>query len=814
MACLAQWLLAAFFARACGSPHEDFQSRVVIQKAVQGYTARSQERRLQEASACEEVHAAGTWGQMRIGYEMLNVENVSPDLLALVKDVLMARAVAYWSSVLQVRQAQQPLRMERIGTGCFKYAFDTDWRCSGMQSPMCGSLTVPDKYLRAKRTCQETCGPRCTGNCLQGGSCACDVDEWLLQQDSYCCYLTPQNGCPSSCSLSTAEKVGNGTAGGFVCEGSCLEAPDGEGAVGEDLHVFVTVENSADCQSSDTLLAYAISCGTDQCDRPTFGSINFCPLRLSTLPDDLNGEISTAVHELAHILVFSNEHFRNFRANDGAPIIPRTPDDARLFQNEVRYSCNSQSFLWNYANGNRRYVDISPDILDSFQERGYECKCPIGSPDVEPGCFYPAGPDFLQMPSCVVRLKTPTVLREVRDFFDCPTLGGAELENQEGNGCNIINSHWESRVFTAELMAPASSEHLLETYVSRVSLAVFQDSGWYNANLSAADPLVRGVHWGYKQGCNFAMAKCVDAGTPVSHLFCSSSADVSCSLDRRSVLGCGIQSASAVPPVYQYTPDNGLGFSASADYCPHYAIRYNNRVCANPESITLPYTNVNFMREVFSASSRCFMSTLHKDVAVAGGAYVADSSDFASERPTCYEVVCDSNGQSYEIKIADGSSTSSLGICQADGQTLTLAGAGGRVICASPAQVCSDLTPVHVLGDRWKDPRGTASTATTTSESSTTTQSTTTESSGDVDVSGTSTSESGDSGTQSSTTSPGASDTSASTTPSSTTSRELLTTSTQELRVSATEQENEVAWAKSANNCLWALVLPVSVFMR
>ena len=40
-----------------------------------------------------------------------------------------------------------------------------------------------------------------------------------------------------------------------------------------------------------------------------------------------------------------------------------------------------------------------------------------------------------------------------------------------GSGCSIINSHWEQRVFTSELMAPASSEHLIDTYVSRVSLA-------------------------------------------------------------------------------------------------------------------------------------------------------------------------------------------------------------------------------------------------------------------------------------------------------------------------------------------------------
>ena len=66
-------------------------------------------------------------------------------------------------------------------------------------------------------------------------------------------------------------------------------------------------------------------------------------------------------------------------------------------------------------------------------------------------------------------MTLPTVLQEVRDFFDCPSLEGAELENQEGNGCSIVGSHWEQRVFAGELMSPVSTEALVKTYVSRVS---------------------------------------------------------------------------------------------------------------------------------------------------------------------------------------------------------------------------------------------------------------------------------------------------------------------------------------------------------
>ncbi len=69
-------------------------------------------------------------------------------------------------------------------------------------------------------------------------------------------------------------------------------------------------------------------------------------------------------------------------------------------------------------------------------------------------------------------------------------------------------------------------------------LAVFEDSGWYKPDMSAADPVVKGVHWGYKQGCNFATGKCVDNDTPVSKVFCSDANAISCSLDRKSVKSC------------------------------------------------------------------------------------------------------------------------------------------------------------------------------------------------------------------------------------------------------------------------------------
>ena len=156
--------------------------------------------------------------------------------------------------------------------------------------------------------------------------------------------------------------------------------------------------DSKDCQNSASLLAYASSCAVDQCDRPIFGTINFCPQKLSNGVDML---VSTAIHELAHVswrcslgfsgfsffshksgifssdisklltyflqrfslllfyeevLVFSNRHFQHFRNSDGSPMIPRVEGDTSTFQNQVTYTCSSGGYAWDTPNGDRRWV--------------------------------------------------------------------------------------------------------------------------------------------------------------------------------------------------------------------------------------------------------------------------------------------------------------------------------------------------------------------------------------------------------------------------------------------------------------------------
>ena len=89
----------------------------------------------------------------------------------------------------------------------------------------------------------------------------------------------------------------------------------------------------------------------------------------------------------------------------------------------------------------------------------------------------------LQVNKTAHMLVTPRVRREVRRHFKCSALEGGELEDQGDFGTAM--THWEKRVFGDEAMTGNHQQLELEgrTWreeqpISRISLAVLQDSGW------------------------------------------------------------------------------------------------------------------------------------------------------------------------------------------------------------------------------------------------------------------------------------------------------------------------------------------------
>eukprot|EP00897_Mesotaenium_endlicherianum_P010602 jgi/Mesen1/9570/ME000065S08996 len=99
---------------------------------------------------------------------------------------------------------------------------------------------------------------------------------------------------------------------------------------------------------------------------------------------------------------------------------------------------------------------------------------------------------------------TPTVTAMARRQTSCPTLIGGELQVAAADGSN--SSHWSARVFEGEVM---TSEAGGPQVVSNLTLALLQDTGWYEVNYGLAGFLAAGFH----AGCDYALQPCTDPST-------------------------------------------------------------------------------------------------------------------------------------------------------------------------------------------------------------------------------------------------------------------------------------------------------------
>ena len=119
---------------------------------------------------------------------------------------------------------------------------------------------------------------------------------------------------------------------------------------------------------------------------------------------------------------------------------------------------NSQFFAPNPPFEFTSFVDdrgapLLPDeIMQTFQERGQR----------------------------VQKLVLPRTVEAARAHFGCPTLNGAELEDDGGDGSAA--THWEERIFDGELM-DASSAQGGKAVLTDLTLAFLEDTGWCAVHL-------------------------------------------------------------------------------------------------------------------------------------------------------------------------------------------------------------------------------------------------------------------------------------------------------------------------------------------
>lgn len=373
--------------------------------------------------------------------------------------------------------------------------------------------------------------------------------------------------------------------------GIAKDSKQGSGIADFDFVFYVSAMQTEKCNKSQTV-AYAAHCQQESSlDRPIAGHTNLCPDSISTNRQELENLLSTVKHEILHALGFSLSLYAFYRDKNGEPLTSRSPDTGKPILNETL-----QTYQW------------SERVIKTFSR---------------PNWFVRSG----SVERDVQMIVTPTVVKEVRDYFNCSLLEGAELEDQGEEGTAL--THWEKRVFENEAMTGA---HTQNPIFSRITLALMEDTGWYIANYSMAEEM----SWGRNLGCDFVLKSCKDWISQKSargfsiHPFCNKvkqePLQTECTEDRTSVAVCNlVKYEQELPQLYQnfdYIQNvaNGQegyygGALSLADYCPYiqeFTFRTNNVVirgshCEYPENS--PSSDKNFALEKYGEKSRCFDHT-------------------------------------------------------------------------------------------------------------------------------------------------------------------------------------------------------------
>ncbi|DAZ97258.1 TPA: hypothetical protein N0F65_009309 [Lagenidium giganteum] len=474
--------------------------------------------------------------------------------------------------------------------------------------------------LYAKRSCdiQYTTTPPVCKTVIQEEKClemVIPVSHFVPTRICSTCYTT---GCPAS---------------------ACTFLP-GDGVPDADFVVYVKAVTTTQC--GPQVLAYASACQRDQFDRPTFGMVNFCPLRVSSDPVKYESQLSTALHEISHALGFSSQFYAYMRHKDGTP---RTRRD----QN------NRPPALVNTQCPNGKYVNY------------------YSNPDTATVQYY------TERDELVAKMVTPAVAKFVQTHFNCSSLTGAELENLD-DGC--LGSHWEERLFEPEYMTPVLSYF---TVISGLTMAFFEDSGWYKTNSSMTAQL----DFGAGLGCPFAQKKCVDQATQtplaVDH-YCTVNDAESCTPDATSRSFCSIGTGKTIPWYFQYFDDPTVGgYNPYADFCP-LNTGFLKGDCTITTNMQLQYpvnTTINLMGETYCPTCRCTKSSL----------VLLNSGWITSPRRKsgCYAMDCATpNAVTISVQVSDDVYKVN---CTKKGALITIPNFSGTLTCPDPAVVCEKRCP-------------------------------------------------------------------------------------------------------------------------
>ena len=266
-------------------------------------------------------------------------------------------------------------------------------------------------------------------------------------------------------------------------------------------------------------------------------------------------------------------------------------------------------------------------------------------------------------------IKSPTVLEKAKLHFRCDSITGIPLENYGGIGS--AGSHWESRYLLGDYMIATDYPEIV---ISDISLAVFEDSGFYKVNYYTGG-LFR---FGKGEGCNFFNKKCIiNGGTLFANEFCIKTQEPFCTSGHLSKGHCYIgQYNSMLSSHYQYFKNPYVGGYAPADYCPiSFDNLYDKSDYYFPTNCKYGKTSMTHpdYGEKVGNNSVCVESSLVPTWSSQGEIY----------RSICYEILC--NEETITVWVGDRS----LECPKSGGLIENPSGFRGKIVCPDYNSVCT-----------------------------------------------------------------------------------------------------------------------------
>ena len=270
-------------------------------------------------------------------------------------------------------------------------------------------------------------------------------------------------------------------------------------------------------------------------------------------------------------------------------------------------------------------------------------------------------------------ISTPKVLEKARLHFNCNELDGVPLENEGGAGSE--NSHWESRYMLGDYMI---SNNYYEVVISDITLALFEDSGWYKVNYYTGG-LFR---FGKNIGCDFFEKKCIENRKSIfPNEFCHSKKEPKCLNSHLGMGECYIMEyeKGEIPSKYRYFKDEKLGGQYYMEFCPvsdmylqeSTNISYLETSCKYGDSLDL----FEHYGEVIGSNSICFESSLVPRY----------SPQPYKWRTICYPISCDRKNKKVIVYVNDLSV-----VCPTKGGTLkNIKGFKGKINCPDYNLICT-----------------------------------------------------------------------------------------------------------------------------